>query len=232
MIVRYIDDTERARLDSAGRPPQIEFNHRSDMLHRNADGEPIRAYLHGSFLDDAGNDLYQNMMECHGGGAVVIPWDSTNRRVGLKKKRRPVVHSAIADEINRLWDRYIAVSTAQLHQFGVELFPLLGNDTLEFPQGYRKKGETGVANAVRVLREQTSLVPFGPLKLLDGIHMDPSNRVSPVLFYLAKVDPTLRMLPYEDDILWVNDEQFLLNDLIVSAFTLAPYRALKRQRVF
>lgn len=238
--MRYapIDLNARAHLDAFGKPFPLEFGSvAGDMVLRNATaGNVLVAYVAGQVEKDDGTS-YQHVFTGHRGGAVVIPFNPDGKRVGLTGVHRPVVPPGKVDAYQSAWDQCIERKDPAFSNFKQALFPLLGMDTYHFPQGYGEAGEDFDDNALRVLKVQGGFDAPTLLQRLEGhVVIDPGNRVSPVPFYLAHVDPTVRRADAKlPPIIWVDEEGYFKickTGFVVSDFTRSGYSLLKENGIW
>lgn len=231
-----IDLNVREKLNAEGKPYPLEFGSvAGDMVLRNAaKGNVLVSYVGGLVEKDDGAS-YQHVFTGHRCGAVVIPFDRSNRKIALTAINRPVVPPHKASDYMSAWDQCIERKDSAFSNFKQALFPMLGMDTIQFPQGYGEAGETPDENARRVLRTQGGF--DAPLKLekLNGyVVIDPGNRVSPTWFYLAEVDPAARLVdPSLPRIHWVDEIGYFnacaMKD-VISDFVRSGYSLLKENR--
>jgi hypothetical protein len=233
-----IDLNGRRTLDTDGKPFPLEFGPVvGDMVLRSAKaGNVLVAYAAG-LVEKSDGSSYQHVFTCHRGGTVVIPFNPLNEKVAFVGINRPVVPPDSVDEYTRAWDAHIERKDPRHSDFARELFPMLGLDTYQFPQGYGEAGEASEANALRVLKTQGGFDNPLELKLLDGYTViDPGNRVSPVSFYLARVDPTVRRADSSlPPIIWFDEQEYFRqcqNEWIISDFTRSGYSLLKENGIW
>lgn len=228
----------RSQLDAAGQPFPLEFGPvAGDMVLRNAArGNVLTAFVAALVEKDDGTQ-YQHIFTCHRGGAVVIPFDPATKTVAFTSIRRPAVPPDKVDAYLSAWDQCIERKHPRHTEFSKALMPLLGMKTYQFPQGYGEAGETSDDNALRVLKLQAGFdAPMLLLQLEGHVVIDPGNRVSPVPFYIAHVDPATRR---EDSALpsitWVSEQdyfQLCKAGSVISDFTRCGYSVLKENGIW
>lgn len=202
---------QRSRLDAAGSPFRLESGAiGGQQALRNATvGNVLVVRVPGLVLQDNGGQ-YQHEFTCHRRGAVVIPFNPQNGKVGLTAINRPVVPRDKVETYVAAWDAHIERPDVRFSDFGNELFPMLGKDTYQFPQGYGLAGESADDNALRVLKLQGGFDSPVLLQQLEGyVVIDPGNRVAPVPFYIAHVDPSTRRLdPTLPALIWKDEQEY------------------------
>lgn len=228
----------RASLDAAGKSFPLEFGPvAGDMVLRNAArGNVLTAFVAALVEKDDGTQ-YQHIFTCHRGGAVVIPFNPATNEVAFTGIRRPAIPPDKVDAYLGAWDQCIERRDPRHTDFSNALLPMLGMDTFQFPQGYGEAGETSDDNAARVLKLQAGFDAPILLQQLEGyVVIDPGNRVSPVPFYIAHVDPAARrtdsVLP---PIMWLNEREYLQQcrkKFIISDFTRSGYSLLKENGIW
>jgi len=229
---------QRSRLDAAGSPFPLESGTiGGQQALRNAKvGNVLAVRVPGLVMQDNGGQ-YQHEFTCHRRGAVVIPFNPLNKKVGFTAVNRPVVPRDKVEAYVAAWDAHIERRDPRFTDFGADLFPLLGMDTYQFPQGYGLAGEGAEDNALRVLKLQGGFDAPMLFQELEGyVVIDPGNRVAPVPFYIAHVDPATRRadsaLP---PIIWKNEQEYFAlckGGWIISDFTRTGYSLLRENGVW
>lgn len=233
-----IDFSQRSRLDVSGSPFPLESGAIvGQAALRNASRRNVLAVRVPGLVVKDDHTQYQHEFTCHRGGAVVIPFNSRSKKVGFTAMNRPVVPPHKVDAYQAAWDAHIERPDPRFTEFGYELFSMLSMDTYQFPQGYGEAGEAAEANALRVLKAQGGFDAADELKLLNGyVVIDPGNRVSPVPYYLAHVDPSMRRADSSlSAIIWKDEKGYFdlcRRGFVISDFTRSGYSLLKENGIW
>jgi hypothetical protein len=198
-----IDFVQRSQLDGEGAPFPMESGAIAGQAAlRNAKtGQVLVVRVPGVVFNDDGSK-YQHEFTCYRGGAVVIPFDPVTKKVCLTVMVRPVVPPQLVPAYLDGWDMHIERPDPRFTDFGHQLFPMLGMETWQFPQGYSQAREAPEANARRILKSQAGFDAPSKLEEIKEeadsqpwscVVIDPGNRVAPVPFYIAHVDPAQRL---------------------------------------
>lgn len=172
-----------------------------------------------------------------GKNAVAILLDPQGR-IGMVELYRPVTRWGCHEEYVRLWDE----TRSDPVTFVDKVVKLLGQSSLEFPQGYSEMFEAALLTACREGGEEGRHRVLGA-EYLGQAATDPANRVDTVQIFLVKVDPTQPAAEEADPLemlsgkptLWLTEKEFLIfvsSGHIFNALTLSAYAMLRAHGIW